>query len=125
MPSFDRNATAAEMFGKAKEAYEHEMDTLGMSPRAMAQKVLDENAHLAAHTIVHLAQAADNERIQLDASKYVLERVLGPIGMPATEGTPIDQLVQAIGRGFTPEGFDPDQPFEVATTPCEEGSSAA
>ena len=46
----------------------------------LARAVLTEGAPFAAAKIVQLSQYASNERVQFDASKYIVERVLGPVG---------------------------------------------
>lgn len=58
------------------------------------RSALIENAPYAVAQIAHLARYAKNERIKLDASKYIVERVLGPAG-GKMEGTksPLESLV--------------------------------
>src|SRR4051812_41127388 len=45
-----------------------------------AKRIMVESAPAAAAMIANLAQNGHNERVQLDASKYIMERVLGPAG---------------------------------------------
>lgn len=42
-----------------------------------ARKIFRENVSHAAYAICEIAMHSENERIRLDASKYVVERVLG------------------------------------------------
>lgn len=44
-----------------------------------AKRLLEENVPGAVLAIVHLSQNSHNERIRLDAAKYVTDRVLGKI----------------------------------------------
>ena len=46
----------------------------------LARSILNDGAPYAAARIVQLAMHSSNERVQLDASKYITERVLGPAG---------------------------------------------
>jgi hypothetical protein len=48
-----------------------------------AQRIFTENAPLAAQQIVSIAQHGSTDRIRLEASKYVTDRVLGKIGEAA------------------------------------------
>jgi len=47
---------------------------------AATERIFKENAIVAAKSIVHLAVACTNERLRLDAAKYVVDRNLGRIG---------------------------------------------
>jgi hypothetical protein len=46
----------------------------------LARQHLAQTAPYAAATITQLARNATNERVKLDAAKYVLERTMGPVG---------------------------------------------
>jgi len=51
------------------------------STEEMARRLFHENLPTAVASIVHTAIHSPNEKTRLDASKYVVERVLGKIGM--------------------------------------------
>jgi hypothetical protein len=63
----------------------------------LARQELIENAPFAAAQITQLARFASNERVRLDASKYVLERTLGPAGQKI-EGAkgPLQQMMDDL-----------------------------
>jgi hypothetical protein len=63
----------------------------------LAKMHLIEQAPYAAAQIAQLAQHASNERVRLDASKYIVERVLGPSGQP-TQG--VKSPLQMVMSGF-------------------------
>jgi len=54
----------------------------GETPAATLRRLFEENSTKAALQIISLGNAAMSERVRLDASKYVVERVLGPLGSP-------------------------------------------
>lgn len=47
---------------------------------ARARRVLREAGPAAAVAIVHVAQYGESSRVRLDASKYIIDRLLGKIG---------------------------------------------
>ncbi len=55
------------------------------TPEAITRRLMRENASVAALSIIHLSKHASTERMRLDASKYVLDRVLGRIGDDLSE----------------------------------------
>lgn len=63
----------------------------------IARMHLIEQAPFAAAQIAQLAQHASNERVRLDASKYIVERVLGPTGQP-TQG--VKSPLEMVMSGF-------------------------
>jgi hypothetical protein len=63
---------------------------------ATARRVFRENASLIARGIVHTAIHSPNERVRLDAQKYVTERVLGRVGDDAYETNPVHALLKAL-----------------------------
>jgi hypothetical protein len=76
-----------------------------------ARNALVEAAPAAAAQIANLARYANNERVQLDASKYIMERVLGPAGQKIEGGkSPLVEMMEgmfaeaeAIANGIEPE----------------------
>jgi|SRR5690349_4312703 len=52
----------------------------GETPVAAAKRLLDEAAISAAMSVIQLCKSGGTDRIRLEASKYVLERALGPAG---------------------------------------------
>lgn len=67
----------------------------------MAVRVLEDNAPVAARSIVHLALYAENERIRLDAAKFVIEYAAGratakPTLMSEDVASPLLELRDAV-----------------------------
>jgi sensor histidine kinase regulating citrate/malate metabolism len=46
----------------------------------LARRLLKENVPQAVLAIIHTSQHGTSERVRLDASKYIVERVLGKVG---------------------------------------------
>jgi len=65
-----------------------------MSHEDLAQHIFEENAAMAAQSIVTLAAGSTNERVRLSASVYVVERILGkaPVS-PSTVKAPWEKLL--------------------------------
>lgn len=59
-------------------------------------RIFRENAAFAAQSIVALSRRSDSERVRLDASKYVVERVLGRIDDGGAVADPIEKLLNDI-----------------------------
>jgi hypothetical protein len=68
------------------------------SQEDMSRRMLRETAPAAAASIVHLAVYGTTEKMRLDASKYVLERVLGPAGSNVGETNPVRDLLEGLVR---------------------------
>ena len=68
------------------------------TPSEIATRIFDENMVPSALAIVHLAQHSPNEKIRMDAAKYVLERILGRIGdeSKSSETNPLERLLAEI-----------------------------
>lgn len=64
----------------------------------MTRRLFRENAANAALAIIHTAVHGTNERTRLDASKYVVERVLGKVGDDAydAEKSPLEALMEGV-----------------------------
>lgn len=62
-----------------------------------ARRLLKENVDRAVLGIVHISQHGSNEKMRFDASKYIVERVLGKAGEEATtEQNPIEEFLNKI-----------------------------
>jgi hypothetical protein len=68
------------------------------TPESQATTTFRESLPVAAASICHLALHSANERIRLDASKYVVERNLGRIGENNLPGAkdPVDDLIKEV-----------------------------
>jgi hypothetical protein len=66
-----------------------------------AKALLEQEAFAAILSLTKLAVRAQNERVRLDASKYVIERVLGPVARVGEdrdpEKDPIQKLLKKAG----------------------------
>jgi hypothetical protein len=68
------------------------------TPESQATDQFRTNLPVAAAAICHLACHSVNERIRLDAAKYVVERNLGRIGehnLPSAKD-PVDELIKEV-----------------------------
>ncbi len=74
--------------------------------KAAAESLLEEKAIGAVQAISKLALGSSNERVRLDASKYILERVLGPLSKMVVEfdpdSDPLTQLLLDAGHTAKP-----------------------
>jgi hypothetical protein len=66
---------------------------------ARAERIFQESLEVSVAAICHIASYSENERLRLDAAKYVVERNLGRIGeaaplAPRSED-PLEALVRA------------------------------
>lgn len=92
--------------------FEAQMD--GGDAAAASARILREHAILAAQSICHLSAYAQTERIRLQASQYIVDRVLGSeldhdIRLQQEQarqvGAAMYSAIRALGLHF---GFDPD-----------------
>lgn len=61
------------------------------------RKIFRLNAPAAAAAVVHIALHGSNERLRLDASKYVVERVIGRVGDDVYgETNPVDDFISSV-----------------------------
>lgn len=78
------------------------------SEEALTQRLFKENGARVAMGLVNIALKSPNERIRLDASKYVVDRVLGPLGKETYRAeSPLEKLVaqmQQDTEDFANEG---------------------
>lgn len=51
----------------------------GETPKQTLRRLFEENSAGAAMRLISLSTHASSERVRLDASKYIVERVLGPL----------------------------------------------
>lgn len=70
----------------------------------LARRLLKENVGPATLSIIHISSHGGNERLRLDASKYIVDRVLGKIGDEIKKDgeDPLQQFlsgVEAIANG--------------------------
>jgi hypothetical protein len=66
-----------------------------------AQRLFEESSPLAAQEIIRLAtNRMSNERVRLDAAKYVVERALGRLGdqKAPTNGNPWDEVIGVMAK---------------------------
>ena len=66
------------------------------SDEAISRRIFKENAPLAASAIARLAIHGASERTRLDASKYIVERVLGPVGNDVGAADPIRDFMEDV-----------------------------
>lgn len=70
------------------------------SEEQLTRRLFRENSSSAALGIIHIAVYGTNERTRLDASKYVVERVLGKVGDDAfdAEKSPLELMLEGVMR---------------------------
>jgi hypothetical protein len=63
-----------------------------------ARRIFQENAPGAAASIAHIALYGSNERLRLDAAKYISDRVLGRVGDDLGQGedSPLDAMIRSM-----------------------------
>ena len=68
------------------------------TPAQTARRLMHENGPGAALSIIHIALYGSNERLRLDASKYVVDRVLGRVGDDVNQGedSPLDAALRRM-----------------------------
>jgi hypothetical protein len=60
-----------------------------------AEMILHDAAAVAATNIVHTAKYSPNEKQRMDASKYIIERVMGRVGDSKNAGeNPLEELLR-------------------------------
>jgi hypothetical protein len=78
-----------------------------------AKRLLQENVDVAAASTIWLARSSTNERIRLEAGKYIMERVLGRAGDAPATGS-LDDLFDKL-----------DKMNEMAAAQAQSGPHAA
>jgi len=70
------------------------------TPTELTTRLFEENAPQAAMSIVHAALHSMNERVRFDASKYVVERLLGRVGdsNPIGADNPLDKFFANVEK---------------------------
>lgn len=78
----------------ATERQLHEDET----EEGTARRLMRENVGVATLSIIHLATHGSNDRLRLDASKYIVERVLGRVGDDAfgDERSPLENMFRKL-----------------------------
>lgn len=70
------------------------------TPAQSARRLFQENSPAAALSIIHIAMYGSNERLRLDAAKYVTDRVLGRPGddllQDGGKDLPLDALIKQM-----------------------------
>ena len=67
-----------------------------MSEAEQSRHIFNEHAPAAAATIAHIAIHGTSERVRLDASKYVVERVLGRVGDDVGTTDPLKDFMNSF-----------------------------
>jgi hypothetical protein len=75
---------------------ERDLTANGETEEALSRRLLREAAPQAALSLIHMATHGSTERVRMDASKYVLERVLGKVGDDAygAASSPLESFLQ-------------------------------
>jgi hypothetical protein len=63
------------------------------SNAALARRIFEENAPIAAARIAHLASNANSEQVALRAATYITDRVLGKVGDDSDVKDPLEQFL--------------------------------
>ena len=63
----------------------------------ITQKMVTDASPMAAQRIIQIAMFSHDERRALDASKYIVDRVLGPVTNPSGAGEEITPLEALLG----------------------------
>ena len=71
----------AQVFGKGPNGE-------GETAEQTLRRLFEENSANAAMNIIRMSNSAGSERVRYDASKYIVERVLGPLGSASDAGAP-------------------------------------
>ena len=67
------------------------------SSEELTHRLFQENAPQVAMQVVNIALQGSSERLRLDAGKYVIDRVLGPMGKETHRAdSPLDKLVRQM-----------------------------
>ena len=83
---------------RALEDLTQEIKIDGDDNARIAKRLMHENLPIAAMAICHVAQYADNDRLRLDAAKYIVERNLGRTAdvIPPDSEDPLEKLLDGV-----------------------------
>ena len=81
----------------ALTALADEAGVMDYSPAEQATKVFEQGVALAATSIMHIAMHSPNEKLRLDASRYVVDRLLGRVGEEKVTSTAKDPFEALLG----------------------------
>lgn len=68
------------------------------SNAALARRIFEENAPIAAARIAHLASNAASEQVALRAAQYITDRVLGKVGEDQDVRDPLEQFLADMAQ---------------------------
>lgn len=87
---WDADAALSSLTDDRRQSEESEED--------QARRVFKENSANAAMSIVHLSMRSRNERLRLQASQYIVDRVLGPAGRANEDASkgPLEDLLATM-----------------------------
>lgn len=74
----------------------------------LARQLFQENAAAAAQSIIRIAVHGSTEKVRFDASKYILERALGPTSQQAPDdaNAPLEAAVRELMGNTNSRGSD-------------------
>lgn len=61
---------------EAMKAFQEEQAVMDMTPQELAEKIINEQAPVAALSVAHLARHSIDERVRLSAAKYITDTAL-------------------------------------------------
>jgi hypothetical protein len=69
------------------------------STEDLTHRLFKENSPNVAMQLVNIALRGSNERLRLDAGKYIIDRVMGPVGKETYRAdSPLDAMVRQMQR---------------------------
>lgn len=66
------------------------------SNEEMARRLINEGVTTAVLGVLHIARHSQNERVRLDAQKYIVERALGRVGDDAFVENPMNKFIKDV-----------------------------
>jgi hypothetical protein len=82
---------------RALSALKEEADLFGRSAEAQTRHVIAEAGPAAAAAVVFMALQSANEKVRLEAARYILDRNLGRVGEEKKSEAEVDPLEQFLG----------------------------
>lgn len=85
----------------ALEGLAAERNVMEIDEAVQAESLFRENLPLAALMLIDLAKNGINEKIRLDASRYIVERIIGQlkdVDLNSTKGDPLLELLGQVVR---------------------------